>query len=121
MNRKHILVLVLFAAVLSGCATGVQVTHSPLVATNSEQITFTAKSFETTPAADSRKIQILVNAHLVKECDYSPCTYTGGPYGDGYVHYAANVKTQGEFLGLPINVTQAVSYTHLTLPTILLV
>jgi hypothetical protein len=112
MNRKHILVLVLSAAVLSGCATGVQVTHSPLVATSTEQITFTAKSFETTPGADSRKIQILVNAHLVKECDYSPCTYTGGPYGDGYLHYAANVKTQGEFLGFPVNVTQVDGYYH---------
>ena len=67
MNYKHILMLVLSATVLSGCATGVQVTHSPLVATNSEQITFTAKSFETTPTADSRTIQILVNAALVKE------------------------------------------------------
>ena len=94
MTRKHILILVVSAAVLSGCATGVQVTHSPLVATSTEQITFTAKSFETTPSADSRRIQILVNAALVKECDYSPCTYTGGPYEDGYLHYAANVTRQ---------------------------
>ncbi len=112
MNCKHSLVLVLSVAVLSGCATGVQVTHSPLVATNSEQITFTAKSFETSPPADSRTIQILVNAAVVQECDYSPCSYTGGPYPDGYVHYAANVKTRGEFLGLPVNVTQVDGYYH---------
>ena len=112
MNYKHMLMLVLSATVLSGCATGVQVTHSPLVATNSEQITFTAKSFETTPTADSRTIQILVNAAPVKECDYSPCIYTGGPYEDGYLHYAANVETQGEFLGFPVNVTQVDGYYH---------
>ena len=112
MNYKHMLMLVLSATVLSGCATGVQVTHSPLVATNSEQITFMAKSFETTPTADSRTIQILVNAAIVKECDYSPCIYTGGPYEDGYLHYAANVETQGEFLGFPVNVTQVDGYYH---------
>jgi hypothetical protein len=112
MNWKNLSTLILYTAMLGGCATGVQVTHSPLVATNTEQITFTAKSFETTPAANSRKIQILVNAALVKECDYSPCTYTGGPYGNGYVHYAANVKTQGSFLGFPVNVTQVDGYYH---------
>ena len=112
MNHKHMLILVLSAAVLSGCATGVQVTHSPLVATNEEHITFTAKSFETTPTPDSRAIQILVNGSVVKECDYSPCTYTGGPYEDGYLHYGAHVETQGEFLGFPVNVTQTDGYYH---------
>ncbi len=112
MKQKPLYLMLLGGFLLGGCATGVQVTHSPLVATSGEQITFTAKSFETTPAPDSRRIQILVAAVLVKECDYSPCVYTGGPYGDGYLHYAANVKTEGTFLGYPLNVTQVDGYYH---------
>ena len=112
MRPNNLSALLLFLTMLGGCATGVQVTHSPLVATNKEKITFTARSFETTPPADSQRIQILVNAAVVKECDYSPCTYTGGPYQDGYLHYAANVETHGEFLSFPVNVTQVDGYYH---------
>jgi len=112
MNKEHLAVILMTATLLGGCATGIQVTHSPLVATNEEHITFTAKSFETTPTPDSRTIQIWVNGSVVKECDYSPCTYTGGPYGDGYLHYGAHVETEGEFLGFSVNVTQTDGYYH---------
>ena len=112
MDKKHLAAILMAAALLGGCATGVQVTHSPIVATSGEQITFTAKSFETSPPANSRKIQILVNASVVKECNSSPCSYTGGPYPAGYLHYAANVTSQGEFLGLPLNATFVDGYYH---------
>jgi len=88
------------------------VTHSPLVAKSGEQITFTAKSFEIGPPPDSRQIQILVDGAVVKECDYSPCQYKGGPYGVGYLQYAANVETVGSFLGNPINATHVDGYYH---------
>jgi hypothetical protein len=52
--------------------------HSPVVATSSETVTFTAKA-ETT-SADYR-IRIYVNSTLVHTCYNTPtCTYIGGPY-----------------------------------------
>jgi len=87
--------------VVVGCTTDIQIVHDPLVATKDEEITFTATAItNTTP--DSLKIQILVNAVLVKTCTSSPCTYTGGPYPtreDGFVSYAANVNAQYTFRG----------------------
>src|SRR5688500_12581995 len=96
MKTKLGSLLLLFGFVLGGCTTNVQVTHSPLVARSNDQITFTAKSItNTTP--DSIRIQVLVNAALVKTCTSSPCTYTGGPYPtrkDGFVSYAANIEAK---------------------------
>lgn len=95
MRKIPALALVLVAAALAtGCSTAVQVTHSPLVARSTDKITFTAKAItSTTP--DSMQIQVLVNAVLVKTCTSSPCVFTGGPYPerkDGMVSYAANIN-----------------------------
>lgn len=112
MNRKLAHLLLLGALVVSGCSTDVQVTHSPLVAKSDEAITFTAKAVtNTTP--DSMKIQILVNAVLVKTCESSPCTYTGGPYPDrkdGFVSYASNITATYTFNGKQYTQTDVDGY-----------
>ncbi len=101
MRRKSLLVPFMLALAAAACSTQVQVTHSPLVATVNDQITFTAKAItNTTP--DSVRIQVLVNAVLVATCNSSPCTYTGGPYPtrkDGFVSYAANIEAKYTFNG----------------------
>lgn len=55
----------------------ITITHSPAVAKNNEQVTFTATADTT---ATNYEIQIIVNAALVKTCTSSPCVYVGGPY-----------------------------------------
>ena len=112
MAIRIILSLAFSGVLLSGCATGVQVSHEPLVATSDEEITFTAKSFSTTPGPDSIRIQILVNAALAKECTYSPCIFTGGPYNPGYLQYAANVSSEADFLGYDIESVETDGYYH---------
>ena len=63
---------------LAACSKpDIKIMHSPVVATNSERVTFTAVS---DTASTDFQIQILVNAALVKTCTSSPCVYTGGPY-----------------------------------------
>jgi hypothetical protein len=112
MKTKLGSLLLLFGFVLGGCTTNVQVTHSPLVARSNDQITFTAKSItNTTP--DSIRIQVLVNAALVKTCTSSPCTYTGGPYPtrkDGFVSYAANIEAKYTFDGKQYTQTHVDGY-----------
>ena len=105
-------VLLLLALAATACSTQVQVTHSPIVATVNDQITFTARTFtNTTP--DSIRIQILVNAVLVQTCASSPCTFTGGPYPtrkDGFVSYAANVEATYTFNGKTYTQTHVDGY-----------
>ena len=95
LNTSLVLILI------TACTTDVQIVHDPLVATRDDEITFTARAItNTTP--DSFRIQLLVNAILVKTCTSSPCTYTGGPYPareDGFVSYAANITAKYTFLG----------------------
>ena len=112
MDRMLKLAALLIVVSITGCTTDVQVAHSPLVAKSSDQITFTAKSItNTTP--DSIKIQLLVNAVLVKTCTSSPCTYTGGPYPtrqDGFVSYAANIEAKYTFAGKTYTQTDVDGY-----------
>ena len=95
LNTSLVLILI------TACTTDVQIVHDPLVATRDDEITFTARAItNTTP--DSFRIQLLVNAILVKTCTSSPCTHTGGPYPareDGFVSYAANITAKYTFLG----------------------
>lgn len=112
MDRNFKYLVLLSMLYLGGCSTDVQVVHSPLVAQSDDQITFTAKAVtNTTP--DSLKIEILVNAVLVKTCNSSPCTYTGGPYPtreDGFVTYAANIEAEYTFAGRPWTQTDVDGY-----------
>lgn len=90
------LAALMLVALMTACSTDVQIVHAPLVATSSEQITFTAEAItNTTP--DALEIEIYVNAVLVQTCTSSPCTFTGGPYNtreDGFVTYLANISAE---------------------------
>jgi hypothetical protein len=63
------------------------ITYSPSVVTTEDEVTFTAKASD---PSGITKIEILVNAKLVKKCSSSPCVYEGGPYPKGDVSYVAN-------------------------------
>ena len=66
----------------------VQITYSPSEPSGADRITFRATATDDRGVA---RVQILVNAALVKECPGSPCEYVGGPYPDRTsVTYGAN-------------------------------
>ena len=73
----QLLLLISILGVAACSKPDIKISHSPVVATSSEQVTFTATS--DTDSSDF-EIQILVNATIVKTCTSSPCVYTGGPY-----------------------------------------
>lgn len=112
MDKRLILVFMVLITFLAGCSTDVQVTHSPIVVKDDDTVTFTARAItSTTP--DSLRIQILVNAILVKTCDSSPCVYTGGPYPtrkDGFLSYAANIEAKYTFNGKQYTKTDVDGY-----------
>jgi hypothetical protein len=87
LQRPGIHAWLVAAPLLIGCSTssgplGVEIQHSPVVATSAEQVTFTATLRE--QGSGSCKMEILVNAALVKTCNNmsmgDTCTFTGGPF-----------------------------------------
>jgi len=75
-TRLKALLLAVSLLLISACDR-VNIKHSPVVAKNNETVTFTAT---TNTSSDNYRIDILVNAALVKSCTSSPCVYVGGPY-----------------------------------------
>lgn len=74
--------LLVFTFIATGCTNRandkLSIEHSPVVATSTEQVTFTAKAV--TSSSDYR-IRIFVNDSLVHTCYNTPeCSYTDGPY-----------------------------------------
>ncbi len=112
--RKPIKLLFIAALAImaTACKTDIQIVHDPLVATSGDEITFTAEAItNTTPS--SMTIQLLVNAILVKTCNSSPCTFTGGPYStreDGFVTYAANITAEYNVMGRTYTQTDVDGY-----------
>lgn len=111
-SARSCLLLAVPGLLAAACTTQVQVTHSPIVATANDPITFTARAITST-RPDSLRIQILVNAVLVKTCTSSPCTYSGGPYPSrqgGFVSYAANIRANYTFAGEKVTQTGVDGY-----------
>lgn len=116
MRGKDVLafIVAVFSLSLAGCTPtpgppppapiaalpSVKVIHSPVVATSSETVTFTATVVD--EGAGSVDVEILVNAALVQTCNGlstgDTCTFTGGPYTayEGTtVSYLANATDSG--------------------------
>lgn len=94
MSQINVIKLLFIFSVLGVAACSkpdIKISHDPVVATSTEQVTFTATSDTT---SSDFEIQILVNATLVKTCTSSPCVYTGGPfpaYEGTTVSFLANI------------------------------
>lgn len=65
----------------------IRVSYQPPNPTTSQKVTFVAQASDPDGIA---KVNILVNARLVKECATSVCKYVGGPFPAGTVTYGAN-------------------------------
>jgi hypothetical protein len=106
---KKIICLLAIALALAGCYPETMVTHSPVIAKSSEQVTFSAEV-----KADGEgpcTVEIYVNSALVQTCPGfftgDTCTYTGGPYNayeGSTVSYRAvatdsegNTDTKGDY------------------------
>lgn len=95
-TRPGILALLSLAGLSGGCSTYVQVTHSPLVATMNDPITFTAKAITNPATPTAMTIKLTVEGVVVKTCTSSPCTFVGGPYPakvNDHVTYSATINT----------------------------
>jgi hypothetical protein len=93
---KKIFYLTVIAILFAGCSPQVEIIHSPVIATSSEQVTFTATVVNDGDSPST--VEILVNAAPVQTCaglsTGDTCTYTGGPYTayEGTtVSYLANI------------------------------
>jgi hypothetical protein len=63
----------------------IKVMHKPSNPTTGQKVTFSARA-----SGDVAKVEILVNACLVKTCPGPECRYVGGPYPERTVTYGAN-------------------------------
>ena len=91
----------LIAALSAACSVEVQMKHEPVIATSSEQITFTAET-ETGIGPEWLQIEMFVEGALVMTCAASPCVYTGGPYPaleNDWLEYHAEASAGFEMIG----------------------
>ncbi len=98
LGRKGTLALTgLFAAFSMACTLDVQMKHDPVIATSSDQITFTAEA-DTGFLPESMEIRMFVEGTLVKTCTASPCVETLGPFPDAENDWIAyHVETTADF------------------------
>jgi hypothetical protein len=92
----------LIALLSAACSIEVQMKHEPMVARDTDAITFTAET-EGGDHIVSEEIKMFVAGTLVKTCSSSPCVYTGGPYPghtNGWLIYHAEAEGEFEYLGL---------------------
>lgn len=79
---KKTFYLLAITLLFAGCYPEVKITHSPVIAKSSEQVTFTATLLKDGDGPCT--VEILVNATSVQTCPNlstgDTCTYTGGPY-----------------------------------------
>lgn len=116
-RTQMLLIAALVGWLGAACSVEVQMKHEPIVATLSEQITFTAEA-DPGITPDSMEIQMFVDGSLVKTCTSTPCTYTGGPYAsheNGWLGYHAETTADFDFLGIESTASDSdLGYTGIT-------